>query len=106
MRLIPHICEGVNKTLIEENPLRLVKTLHTNSSYYLIQDDLIWYLDDEKYDETVWPMRISRLFPNIKGKVDAIIFDDIKNEYLIFKVCKSFYFALTSHILIISMLVF
>lgn len=85
-RVIPFICEGTNKTLISQSPLRLMKTLHSNSSYYLIQDDLVWFLEDEKYDENLWPVSLESIFPKIKSNIDAIIYDDINNEYLIFKV--------------------
>lgn len=109
LNILPFICEGANKSVIEANPLRLVKTLHTNGSYYLIQNESVWFLNDEKYDERTWPMKFSNIFPNINGPIDAILFDDIKKEFLIFKVCFLFFplnFHLTLTTLFRKILVF
>ena len=89
---IPVICKNINnKTEIKKQPIRYVNTPHSLNSYYLIQDDLIWYVDNLGQEENSnfknkWPKRLIEIFPSIENDVNAIIYDELSNEYLLFKV--------------------
>ncbi len=87
---IPILCQNINnKTEIKKNPIRYVNTSHSLNSYYLIQGDLIWHISSEEEDniyKNQWPKRLTDIFPSIEENLDAIIFDSLNNEYLIFKV--------------------
>lgn len=86
-RHVPHICQStLNQTL--NLPLRMVKLPYTNSSFYVIQSDLVWYINEGSIENDVqkWPVRITDLFPGVEIDIDAIIYDYLNNEILIFKV--------------------
>lgn len=88
---IPSICLSTNRTLINnEAPIRMVKLLHSNNSYYLIQNDLIWYMNRGIIvkDGIKWPLRLSELFLSIEDQIDSILYDYSNEEILIFKMDK------------------
>ena len=105
---VPSICKTNNKTLLTQQPLRASKTPFSNESYYLIQGtylliyiffikcyyfyyflkgDLIWHVDSLKnIERSKWPIKLFNIFPGVAENIDAILFDHVQNEYLIFKV--------------------
>ena len=87
---VPVLCRNVNKKVdIKKQPIRQVNTPHGKNSYFLIQGHLIWYVNSDnefKNKKNHWPKPLAYIFPTIEDNIDAIIFDNSTNEYLIFKV--------------------
>ena len=53
----------------------------------LLKGDLIWHVDSLKnIERSKWPIKLFNVFPGVAENIDAILFDHIQNEYLIFKV--------------------
>jgi hypothetical protein len=71
--------------------LKMTRTPFSENSFYIIEDDYIWFINEnENLNRTAWPQKVSYIFPTISGKIDAILFDESKNEFLIFKVNQTF----------------
>ena len=89
---IPVLCKNVNnKAEIKKQPVRHVRTPHANASYFLVQGGLIWYVNENDTElgisfKNAWPRRLSDVFPTVEDNIDAILFDGMNSEYLIFKV--------------------
>lgn len=81
---IPSICDLTeNSKELELHPLRFVRLPYTNDSFYLIQNDLVWYIEQGLVSQVD---QISSLFNGINGQIDAILYDYLKDDVLIFKV--------------------
>ena len=87
---IPFLCRNINKKAdIKKQPIRQVDSPHALNSYYLIQGGQIWYIDggyESRSYKNQWPKRLAEIFPTIEDNLDAIIFDNMTNEFLLFKV--------------------
>jgi hypothetical protein len=82
---IPSVC--TKKAPSPQSMLRLSRTHHSNTSYYLVENNLIWFVDGDEYQSDRWPKKLYKIFPGVEGNVDAILYDDNLNTYLVFKVC-------------------
>ena len=84
--LIPNICKTTNITVINQEPIRLTRTAFSTNSFYIVQGTKIWFVNDDQVDLSVWPQRLSTIFPSVDSQINAILYDNIRNEYLVFKV--------------------
>ena len=86
---VPVLCKNINKKAeIKKQPLRKTNTPHGNNSYFLVQNGQIWFANSEAENfmyKNNWPKRLSEIFPTIEDNIDAILYDDLSKEYLIFK---------------------
>ena len=66
----------------------MTRTPYMENSYFIVENDLIWYINDndDSKEASSWPQSLSYVFPSIDGPIDSILYDDDKNEFLIFKV--------------------
>lgn len=66
--------------------LRLSKSHHSATSYYYIQNGLIWLVDNGVPIQG-WPKSLSQVFPGMDEDelIDAVIYDENHGHYLLFK---------------------
>jgi hypothetical protein len=85
---MPSICKTSfrKSTKVYNNSLKMTRTPFSENSFYIFEDDYIWFINEnENLNRTAWPQKVSYIFPTMSGKIDAILFDESKNEFLIFK---------------------
>ena len=94
---VPNKCKN---EIENQKMLKLARTPYSNDSFYLIENDNIWYVENQKYKNgDKWPKKVSEIFPELNTEngakeIDAILFDDINEQYLIFRVDFCIIFAL------------
>lgn len=86
---MPSLCKtSFRKTnQFQNNSVKMSRTPYSENSFYIVENDFIWFVNEVVgINRTAWPQKISYIFPTMTGQIDAILFDDSKNEFLIFKV--------------------
>jgi hypothetical protein len=72
--------------------LRIAKTPYANDSYYIIENNSIWYIKNGQFKNgDKWPKKIEQIFPDTnldddEESIDAALYDDFHGHFLIFKV--------------------